>query len=391
MTTLAGRGAVVTGGGQGIGKAVARALADAGAAVVVAARTEARVEAVARELVAAGHRAWSARCDVSDPQGVAELARAAAARLGHVDVLINSAGVGHSAPVHRIALEDWNRVLAVNATGTFLCTRTFLPAMLERGWGRVVNVASIAGLGGGPYIAAYSASKHAVVGLTRCVAAEVAGTGVTANAVCPGYVDTEMTSQSLDRIVAKTGLSREEALAAALRGVGQRELIPPERVADVVRSLCDEQAGGTNGEAIVIDGGDSRRTFELINPEPLGRPRGWTHGILTPAGGRVLFVAGQTAADASGRVAAAELVPQWERALENVLAVVRAAGGSPEHIGRMTVYVTDRETYLASLKPLGDVHRKLMGRHYPAMALVEVRALVDPQALVEIEATAVLP
>ncbi len=200
-----------------------------------------------------------------------------------------------------------------------------------------------------------------------------------------------MTSQSLDRIVVKTGLSREEALAAALRAVGQRELIPPERVADVVRSLCDEQAGGTNGEAIVIDGGDSRRTFELINPEPLGRPRGWTHGILTPAGGRVLFVAGQTAADASGRVAAAELVPQWERALENVLAVVRAAGGSPEHIGRMTVYVTDRETYLASLKPLGDVHRKLMGRHYPAMALVEVRALVDPQALVEIEATAVLP
>ena len=195
----------------------------------------------------------------------------------------------------------------------------------------------------------------------------------------------------LDRIVVKTGLSREEALAAALRAVGQRELIPPERVADVVRSLCDEQAGGTNGEAIVIDGGDSRRTFELINPEPLGRPRGWTHGILTPSGGRVLFVAGQTAADASGRVAAAELVPQWERALENVLAVVRAAGGSPEHIGRMTVYVTDRDTYLASLKPLGDVHRKLMGRHYPAMALVEVRALVDPQALVEIEATAVLP
>ncbi len=161
MTTLAGRGAVVTGGGQGIGKAVARALADAGAAVVVAARTEARVEAVAAELVAAGHRAWGARCDVSDPQSVAELARAATAWLGHVDVLINSAGVGHSAPVHRIALEDWNRVLAVNATGTFLCTRTFLPAMLERGWGRVVNVASIAGLGGGAYIAAYSASKHA--------------------------------------------------------------------------------------------------------------------------------------------------------------------------------------------------------------------------------------
>ena len=391
MTTLANRGAVVTGGSQGIGQAVARALAEAGAAVVVAARTEARVEAAAGALVAAGHRAWGVPCDVSDPRSVGELARAARTRLGHVDILVNGAGVSHSAPVDRLALEDWDRLLAVNATGTFLCTQTLLPAMLERGWGRVVNVASIAGLGGGKYIAAYSASKHAVVGLTRCVAAEVAGTGVTANAVCPGYVDTEMTGQSLDRIVAKTGLSREEALAAALRAVGQRQLIPPERVAEVVRSLCDEQAGGTNGEAIVIDGGDVRRTFELINPEPLGRPRGWTHGILTPAGGRVLFVAGQTAADASGQVASAGLVQQWERALENVLAVVRTAGGAAEHIGRMTVYVTDRQAYLANLKPLSEVHRTLMGRHYPAMSLVEVRALVDSHALVEIEATAVIP
>jgi enamine deaminase RidA (YjgF/YER057c/UK114 family) len=125
-------------------------------------------------------------------------------------------------------------------------------------------------------------------------------------------------------------------------------------------------------------------SFEIVNPESLGRPSGWNNGMLGPAGGRVLFVAGQAAPTAGG------LVAQWEAALERVLAVVRAAGGAAQDIGRMTVYVTDRAAYLAQLKPLGEVHRRLMGRHYPAMALVEVKALVDPHALVEIEATAVL-
>ena len=129
-------------------------------------------------------------------------------------------------------------------------------------------------------------------------------------------------------------------------------------------------------------------TFRIVNPDVLGRPSGWNHGMLAPAGGRVLFVAGQTApAPQRG----GGLVEQWAGALERVLEVVRTAGGGPDHIGRMTVYVIDRQTYLASLKPLGEVHRRLMGRHYPAMALVEVQALLDPNAVVEIEATAVLP
>ncbi|MGH7644021.1 MAG: RidA family protein [Gemmatimonadales bacterium] len=132
-------------------------------------------------------------------------------------------------------------------------------------------------------------------------------------------------------------------------------------------------------------------TFEIINPESLGAPRGWNHGMLAPAGGRVLFVAGQVAGDRTGQVTAAGIVDQWALALEHVLTVVRAAGGGPEHIGRLTVYVTDRQAYLASLKPLGEVHRRVLGRHYPAMALVEVRALLDPNALVEMEATAVVP
>lgn len=125
-------------------------------------------------------------------------------------------------------------------------------------------------------------------------------------------------------------------------------------------------------------------SFEIVNPESLGRPSGWNHGMLGPAGGRVLFVAGQTAPLAGG------IVAQWDAALTRVLAVVQAAGGTPQAIGRMTVFVTDRAAYLAELKPLGEVHRRLLGRHYPAMALVEVKGLVDPQALVEIEATAVL-
>jgi enamine deaminase RidA (YjgF/YER057c/UK114 family) len=126
-------------------------------------------------------------------------------------------------------------------------------------------------------------------------------------------------------------------------------------------------------------------SFDIINPSPLGQPSGWNHGMLGPAGGRVLFVAGQTAAGAGG------IVEQWERALERVVTVVRAAGGLPEDIGRMTVYVTDRAAYLAERRALGEVHRRYMGKHYPAMALVEVKALVDEGALVEIEATAVIP
>jgi NAD(P)-dependent dehydrogenase (short-subunit alcohol dehydrogenase family) len=202
-----------------------------------------------------GLGAHATTLDVSSEASVAALEREAIRVLGQVDVLVNNAGVAASGPIKSLSLEEWNRILAVNATGTFLCTRAFLPAMATRGWGRVINVASITSRVGAPYIAAYTASKHAVLGLTRVAAAEYRGSGVTVNAVCPGYVDTEMTAASVMRVQDRTGLAAEAALAAILKTANQQRLITPEEVAFVVLSLCAEHASGVNGQAIVVDGG----------------------------------------------------------------------------------------------------------------------------------------
>jgi NAD(P)-dependent dehydrogenase (short-subunit alcohol dehydrogenase family) len=167
---------------------------------------------------------------------------------------VNSAGIAHSAPLAKISLEDWNRLLAVNATGTFLCTQAFVPGMLNRKRGAIVNVASIAGLAGGRYIAAYAASKHAVIGFTRSVAAELEGSGVTCNAVCPGYVDTDLTRQSVARVAEQTGKPPDAVLAAMLSAAGQERVITPEAVAEAVLSLCAVRGKRTNGAALTVTG-----------------------------------------------------------------------------------------------------------------------------------------
>ena len=242
----------MTGAGRGVGAAIAHALAEAGAAVVVAARTLAEIEAVAADLHARGARAWAVACDVTDEASVAALGQAAHRHLGDVDLLVNSAGDGASAPLRRISLAEWNRMLAVNATGTFLCTRAFVTGMVERGWGRVVNVASVAGLEGARYIAHYAAAKHAVIGFTRAVAAELAGSGVTINAVCPAYVDTALTERTVANVRAHAGLGHEEALAAVLASAGQERLLGVDEVAAAVLALCRDDAGATNGQSIVL-------------------------------------------------------------------------------------------------------------------------------------------
>lgn len=250
---LDGRSALVTGGGRGIGAATAAALARGGARISLAARTRAEVEEVAERLRTDGHEAFAFRCDVTDPDDVQALALAAEQAMGSVDILVNNAGTASSNPLGRTTLEEWNRIMAVNATGTFLCTQAVLDSMVERGFGRVVNVASIAGLEGAPYITAYVASKHAVVGFTRALAKEVAGSGVTVNAVCPGWVDTPLTRRAVQGVAAKTGVPESEALAAILAESDQARLLQPDEVAARIVELCSA-GDATSGEALVIDG-----------------------------------------------------------------------------------------------------------------------------------------
>jgi len=255
MSSLSGRRALVTGGGRGIGRAVVLDLARAGAAVAVAARTRSEVEAVASGIVAAGGRAVAGEMDVTDPVRVRAAFATAREALGGIDILVSGAGIAPTAPIARTSDATWRQILETNLSGTFYCLREVLPEMTGRGWGRVVHLASIAGKTGYPYIGAYAASKHGVLGLTKCAALEVATTGVTVNAVCPGYVDTPMLDLGVARIVEKTGLTADEARRRLADMSPQKRLYTAEEVSALVLFLCSDAAAGINGQALSVDGG----------------------------------------------------------------------------------------------------------------------------------------
>ena len=242
---LAGKHAVVTGGSRGIGLAIARALSLAGAEVTVMTRS-----------TSPEHEFQSISTDVSQPASILEAFATLKKQGRRCDLLINNAGQEASAPFLKTDHETWRQLFAVNVDGAFLCTQQALPDMLQSGWGRIVNIASTAALTGYRYVSAYCATKHALLGMTRSLALEVAAKGVTVNCVCPGYTDTDMVDRSVANIVKKTGRSAEEARAQLAAGNPQQRLVKPEEVANAVIWLCFPGSEAITGQAIVVAGGE---------------------------------------------------------------------------------------------------------------------------------------
>lgn len=251
--SLTGHHAVVTGAGSGIGRATAEQLAEAGCQVTLVGRHVGRLgESVDR----IGDLAFAAPADVTDPDALAAAIEVGRDRFGPIDILINNAGAATSAPFLKTDADAFRAMLALNLEAPAEASRLVLPGMLTRRWGRIVNVASTAGLKGYAYVSAYVAAKHGLVGLTRALALEVASKGVTVNAVCPGFTETELVAKSIGSIIAKTGRTEEEARAALAASNPQGRLITPDEVAQTIVWLCGDGASGINGAAVPVAGGE---------------------------------------------------------------------------------------------------------------------------------------
>jgi NAD(P)-dependent dehydrogenase (short-subunit alcohol dehydrogenase family) len=253
---LHGRHALVTGGGRGIGAAIAKALATQGAKVTLLGRNTATLEALAAEMTGAGSQVFCVLADVANRESLDAAFLAARGNFGRIDILINNAGQAISGPITKRDDALWDNMLATNLSGTYFGIQNALPEMLQGGFGRIVNIASTAGLTGYAYVAAYCAAKHGVVGLTRAVAREVATRNVTVNAVCPGYTDTELVREAAAKISAVTGRKLEDALQAMTKSNPQGRLIQPDEVANAVAWLCLPGSEAVTGQSVVVAGGE---------------------------------------------------------------------------------------------------------------------------------------
>tara|TARA_X000000950_G_C13892538_1_gene651455 strand:+ start:816 stop:1556 length:741 start_codon:yes stop_codon:yes gene_type:complete len=243
---------LVTGAGTGIGEAISRQLHAEGYRVTLLGRRSEPLETLAAEL---GGCSQTITGDVTDRAGLVASFTSATERFGDIEILVNSAGMAPTAPFSRMDFTDWQRTMDVNVNGVFHCTQVALDSMLNANWGRVINIASVASLRGFPYVSGYCASKHAVLGMTRALALEVATQGVTVNAICPGYVDTDIVRAAISEIVSKTGRTEIEAMQHFTESNPQGRLVEASEVASAVSWLCSDGAASVTGQAVAIDGG----------------------------------------------------------------------------------------------------------------------------------------